>query len=267
MVSPGKSRKVLLISAILFWFALPSMAQSSLPEGNGKEIVEIVCSQCHGLNNVTDARRTLEEWESVVSDMVARGAPLLIDEIDAVSAYLTKNFGPQSPSGDSSRKAASANAATTMSEGAGKEIVETVCTQCHGLNTVSSAGYGSRGEWRNVVDDMVSRGAPLRDDEIDVVAEYLAATFGAGASPGSSASASGQSAATSSAAGILPDGKGKEIVEMVCSQCHGLNNVAGSRRTLEEWDSVVSDMVARGAPLLIDEIDSVTSYLAEHFGP
>ena len=72
MASPEKSWKVLLIPAMLFWFALPSMAQSSLPEGNGKEIVEIVCSQCHGLNNLTDARRTREDWDSVVSDMVAQ---------------------------------------------------------------------------------------------------------------------------------------------------------------------------------------------------
>ena len=267
MASPEKSWKVLLIPAMLFWLALPSMAQSSLPEGNGKEIVEIVCSQCHGLNNLTDARRTREDWDSVVSDMVARGAPLLIDEIDTVSAYLAMNFGPQSPPVGSSRTVASANAATSMSEGKGKEIVETVCTQCHGLNTVTSAGYGSQGEWRNVVDDMVARGAPLVDDEIDLVTEYLAVTFGAGASPGSSASASGQSAAGSSAATTLPAGNGKEIVEMVCSQCHGLNNLTDARRTREDWDSVVSDMVARGAPLLIDEIDSVTSYLAEHFGP
>ena len=267
MDSPGISRKVLLLSAILLWFTLPSMAQSSLPDGAGKEIVEIVCSQCHGLNNVTDARRTLEDWDSVVSDMVARGAPLLIDEIDTVSAYLAENFGPQSPPPASSQKVASGNAAFTTSEGQGKEIVETVCTQCHGLNIISSAGYGSKGEWGNVIADMIARGAPLLDDEIDVVAEYLAATFGPEASPGSSATASGQSAASSNAATTIPEGKGKEIVQMVCSQCHGLRNVTDARRTLGEWESVVSDMVARGAPLLVDEIDIVSEYLAEHFGP
>ncbi len=97
MNSHGKSWTALLLPAMFLGMAIPSAAQSQFPDGKGKEIVEMVCSQCHGLNHVSDSRRTQEEWESVVSDMVARGAPLLVDEIDTVSEYLVKNFGPQSP--------------------------------------------------------------------------------------------------------------------------------------------------------------------------
>ncbi len=267
MNSHRKSWTALLLPAMFLWMAIPSAVQAQFPEGEGKEIVQTVCSQCHGLNNISDARRTREEWESVVSDMVARGAPLLIDEIDTVSEYLAKNFGPQSPPKASSQKEATASAATTPSEGHGKELVETVCTQCHGLNLISSSGLRSRGEWENIVGEMIAMGAPLLDDEIAIVAEYLTAQFGPEASSGSSASASSQSAANVSGASSLPAGEGKEIVEIVCAQCHGLNNVTTARRTREEWESVVSDMVARGAPLLIDEIDTVAGYLTEHFGP
>ncbi|MCH8269515.1 MAG: hypothetical protein IH846_18615 [Acidobacteria bacterium] len=267
MNSHRKSWTALLLPAMFLWMAIPSAVQAQFPEGKGKEIVEMVCGQCHGLNNISDARRTLEEWESVVSDMVARGAPLLIDEIDTVSEYLVKNFGPQSPPPASSRQEASASTATTLSEGQGKEIVETVCTQCHGLNIISSAGYSSKEEWANVVNDMIAMGAPLLDDEIDIVAQYLTASFSPEASSNSSASTSGQAAANTSAATTFPEGQGKEIIAMVCSQCHGLNNISDARRTLEEWESVVSDMVARGAPLLLDEIETVSNYLAEHFGP
>ncbi len=101
---------------------------------------------------------------------------------------------------------------------------------------------------------------------MDAVAEYLTANFSPEASFSNSASTSGQAAAIANAAATIPEGQGKEIIETVCGQCHGLNNVFGSRRTKAEWESVVSDMVARGAPLLIDEIDTVTNYLAEHFG-
>ena len=271
MNSHRKSWTALLLPAMFLWMAIPSAVQAQFPEGKGKEIVEMVCGQCHGLNNISDARRTLEEWESVVSDMVARGAPLLIDEIDTVSEYLVKNFGPHSPPPASSRQEAGASAATTLSEGQGKEIVETVCAQCHGLNIISSAGYSSKEEWANVVSDMIARGAPLLDDEIDTVTQYLAANFSPVASSSSSSSTSGstsgQAAANTSAATIFPEGQGKEIVAMVCGQCHGLNNISDASRTKEEWESVVSDMVARGAPLLLDEIETVTNYLAEHFGP
>jgi len=60
----------------------------------------------------------------------------------------------------------------------------------------------------------------------------------------------------------LPEGKGKEIVQNVCSQCHGLNAVATSRMSKEDWENTVLDMVARGAPLLEEEIDTVVQYLA-----
>ena len=94
MNSHRKSWTALLLPALCLWMVIPSPAQSRFPEGEGKEIVEMVCGQCHGLNNISDARRTLEEWESVVSDMVARGAPLLLDEIETVSNYLAEHFGP-----------------------------------------------------------------------------------------------------------------------------------------------------------------------------
>ena len=130
---------------------------------------------------------------------------------------------------------------------------------------------GSKEEWENVVSDMIAMGAPLLDDEIDAVAQYLTASFSPAASSSSSSSTSGstsgQAAANTNPVATFPEGQGKEIIETVCSQCHGLNNISDASRTKEEWESVVSDMVARGAPLLIDEIETVANYLAEHFGP
>jgi len=66
-----------------------------LPEGKGKEIVQNVCSQCHGLNAVATSRMSKEDWENTVLDMVARGAPLLEEEIDTVVQYLSTNLGKQ----------------------------------------------------------------------------------------------------------------------------------------------------------------------------
>ncbi len=65
----------------------------------------------------------------------------------------------------------------------------------------------------------------------------------------------------------LPDGKGKDYVASICQQCHGLEAVTGSRRTLEEWRSVVTDMVSNGASLQEDEVEIVAQYLAKNFGP
>jgi competence protein ComEA len=81
--------------------------ESSLPEGDGKELVETVCDQCHGLKDVTDLRKTSQEWRDIVQDMVARDAPLLDDEVDVVVAYLAKNFGPDKTSAPAPAQAAS----------------------------------------------------------------------------------------------------------------------------------------------------------------
>ncbi len=66
----------------------------SLPEGKGKDYVSTICQQCHGLEAITGSPRSLEDWRNVVNDMVSNGAALQDDEMEIVSQYLAKNFGP-----------------------------------------------------------------------------------------------------------------------------------------------------------------------------
>lgn len=65
----------------------------------------------------------------------------------------------------------------------------------------------------------------------------------------------------------LPDGKGKDYVSTICQQCHGLEAITGSQRSLEEWRNVVNDMVSNGAAMQEDEVEIVSQYLAKNFGP
>ena len=67
--------------------------QDSLPEGKGKEIVKSVCSQCHGLVQVTSFKMTKAGWQNSVASMVGYGASLTEDDIDVAVQYLTTNFG------------------------------------------------------------------------------------------------------------------------------------------------------------------------------
>lgn len=68
-----------------------------LPEGPGKEIAGKLCLDCHDSGNFRKARFSSEEWSDAVADMVERGAKGTPAEIEAVVAYLAKNFGPDSP--------------------------------------------------------------------------------------------------------------------------------------------------------------------------
>jgi competence protein ComEA len=81
-------RKAVLLSLGL---ATTGHAQS-LPDGPGKSVTLKMCTPCHGLKNVVEARMTKERWGAEVDDMVARGAEGTDDEIALVINYLAANF-------------------------------------------------------------------------------------------------------------------------------------------------------------------------------
>ncbi len=68
-------------------------AQEALPDGDGRTVVEAVCAECHDLSYVTDARKSREQWQRLVTMMFEQGAPLEEHEIDVVIRYLAEHFG------------------------------------------------------------------------------------------------------------------------------------------------------------------------------
>ena len=65
----------------------------------------------------------------------------------------------------------------------------------------------------------------------------------------------------------LPDGEARNIIFQACVQCHDLRNTVAQRKTVAGWKRTVDEMIWRGAPLLADEAETVTKYLAASFGP
>ena len=60
-----------------------------------------------------------------------------------------------------------------LPEGAGQEMVQSACTECHRLNLITnSVGY-TRDSWEGLFSSMVA----LPDPEVDVIATYLATNF------------------------------------------------------------------------------------------
>src|SRR5689334_7675958 len=64
----------------------------------------------------------------------------------------------------------------------------------------------------------------------------------------------------------LPKGPGKEKVEKICSGCHEMESVVGSRRTKAGWQRMTEDMVSRGAEGSEEDLAAVVAYLTEWFG-
>ncbi len=100
-----RARKYYLtLFSVTLMLSLTALAtHGQLPEGKGKGVVQAVCSECHTLKNITDSRRTAEEWHDTVGSMISFGAHLQEDEIDTIVEYLAINFGKASSAGASAK--------------------------------------------------------------------------------------------------------------------------------------------------------------------
>ncbi len=65
----------------------------------------------------------------------------------------------------------------------------------------------------------------------------------------------------------LPSGEARDLIFQACVQCHDLRNTVSQRKTAAGWKRTVDEMIWRGAPLMADEAETITKYLAVSFGP
>ena len=161
--------RVGLIAAALSLAGGPLYAQTAgnaLPAGDGKDLLAVACTQCHGLRPIVMMHDGAAGWKAAVEDMIVRGAQLDAQESATVVQYLAKNFGP------------TANAAkTALPAGPGKELVEERCTACHGVEKMTGEKR-TKQEWGTTVKKMAERGLSLTPEEIQTISSYLAAQFG-----------------------------------------------------------------------------------------
>lgn len=145
--------------------------------------------------------------------------------------------------------AALATAQTTrppLPEGPGKQILETVCTECHTLNeVVKFSGYYSRENWRDILQTMVADGARLTPAQTPVLLDYLTQTFPKN----------------------LPDGEGKKLLEAACAGCHPATDVQrfDGYYDRENWRELVGVMIANGAKLTAPQATVLVDYLTATF--
>jgi mono/diheme cytochrome c family protein len=85
------------------------------------------------------------------------------------------------------------------------------------------------------------------------------------AKPQNAAPAANAVASVPSAQNHLPPGPGHGLMVRVCSACHSPDLAASQHLSVQEWNSLVQNMSARGAVATDDEFDQITDYLARSF--
>jgi competence protein ComEA len=118
---------MLLLTALLLTATAASATNngSDLPPGEGKPIVQRMCTSCHVLKVVTSKRASPDQWAQLVDQMVSRGAEGTDDEIETVVEYLSKNFSLDTPPASDDKKTpavSSVNINTANADTLGSEL-------------------------------------------------------------------------------------------------------------------------------------------------
>ena len=181
--------KIGLLAGIIFFASLyfngPMYGQedrgTALPDGDGKQLTTLVCSQCHGLQETLILRDGQKGWEDTVSRMVLYGAQLSPSEAELATRYLVTELGPRTspaPSGDTPQSTSETGSSVkiTLASGPGKDLVAERCSRCHGLEKALGATR-TKADWESVTRDMVKRGMPATPDEVQLILAYLRANY------------------------------------------------------------------------------------------
>lgn len=126
-----------------------------------EKLVETACTACHSLDTIAKKQATKEEWRKTVLTMVDKGAMLSPDETNTVTDYLANKYG----------------LSTETKLARGKKLVESVCILCHEFARISTEQL-TRDQWAGEIRGMLAEGAPLNDDEFEMVLDYLTKTYG-----------------------------------------------------------------------------------------
>jgi mono/diheme cytochrome c family protein len=89
-------RIALVAIALVMWLPVAARAQGDDPRiEKGRVVVAQVCTTCHTtLGRMLQVhKQTREQWRDLVFFMISRGAQVMPNEIDAVTAFLVANSG------------------------------------------------------------------------------------------------------------------------------------------------------------------------------
>jgi mono/diheme cytochrome c family protein len=90
----------LLVIGLALWMPVAARAQGDDPQvEKGRVVVGQVCTTCHTtLGRMLQVhKQTREQWRELVFFMISRGAQVMPDEIDAVTAFLVSTAGRDRP--------------------------------------------------------------------------------------------------------------------------------------------------------------------------
>jgi len=153
--------------ALVMCMSVPAHAQGNQAAQveKGRRVVAQACTTCHTtlVRMMQVHKQTAEQWKETVYFMISRGAQVMPDEIEAVTAFLAATSGRGPPAAGGARQ--------QRPDGDGAAILQRNCQQCHEAAIVSTKPDSE--DWGSVVTRMMTYGARLTPAEQQTLIGYL----------------------------------------------------------------------------------------------
>jgi competence ComEA-like helix-hairpin-helix protein len=147
--------------------------------------------------------------------------------------------------------------AQPLPDAPGKDVVASICTQCHTLDRITPLKR-SAAAWQETINAMRAKGADATDQEFTAIVNYLAKNFGP---PEAAAKAGGETAATPA----MPDGPGKQFILMQCTACHQPDHFTKYHHSADEWQVIIARMGTRLPGATKPDLDAVLQYFVTNY--
>src|SRR5262245_21350541 len=161
----------LMVCSFVVWIFATSAASGQTAQiEKGRQVVAQVCATCHTtiVRMIQVHKHTKEQWKDTVYFMISRGAQIMPDEIEPVTAYLAATAGSNPQTTQTSRRGQEERPAAD-----GAAIHQRNCQQCHELAVASKKSDSE--DWSSVITRMMTYGARLTLADRQKLIEYLGA--------------------------------------------------------------------------------------------
>jgi cytochrome c553 len=143
-----------------------------------------------------------------------------------------------------------------------REVILGSCTACHGIDEYAYYALDRAG-WDQVVERMKTtpsglvEGAVISDPDKTILLDWLVEQFG----PDSTPFPREYVPRVLSEADYLSDEGAEAKLAGACESCHTLERVEETRASEDEWRAILLDMIGRGAPLPISDVEPLVEWL------
>ena len=151
----------------------------------------------------------------------------------------------------------------TLPDGEVRRILLGSCSACHGIDELGYYAM-SREAWRSLIDRMKTarsglvEGAVISDADREILLDWLVQQFGPDATPYEREYVVREVTRETR----LSSSDANALLDRACKACHSpLDPGLGATLDAAAWRSALTEKIARGAPLLIDEVDPLIDWL------